>query len=35
MIQDLPLKLAENTPYYKHLGIKVVEAEGWVRKIEA
>jgi uncharacterized protein (TIGR00369 family) len=26
MIQDLPRKLAENTPYYKYLGIEVVEA---------
>lgn len=26
MIQDLPRKLAENTPYYKYLGIDVIEA---------
>jgi uncharacterized protein (TIGR00369 family) len=25
MIKDLQLKLAENTPYYKHLGIEIVE----------
>ena len=32
MIQDLPRKLAENTPYYKHLGIEVVEArEGYAK----
>jgi uncharacterized protein (TIGR00369 family) len=28
MIQDLPRELAEKTPYYKHLGIEVVEASG-------
>jgi uncharacterized protein (TIGR00369 family) len=33
MIQDLPLKLAENTPYYKHLGIKVVEARDGYAKL--
>jgi uncharacterized protein (TIGR00369 family) len=32
MIQDLPRKLAENTPYYKYLGIEVVEASnGYAR----
>jgi uncharacterized protein (TIGR00369 family) len=32
MILDLPLQLAEQSPYYKHLGITIVEAnEGYAK----
>ena len=32
MILDLPLQLAEQSPYYKHLGITIVEAcEGYTK----
>ena len=32
MILDLPLQLAEQSPYYKHLGITIVEArEGFAK----
>jgi uncharacterized protein (TIGR00369 family) len=33
MIQDLPRKLAKNTPYYEYLGIKVVEADEGFAKL--
>jgi len=33
MIQELPRRLAENTPYYKHLGIEVVEASNGYAKL--
>ena len=33
MIQDLPKKLAEKTPYYKYLGIEVVEASDGYAKL--
>ena len=34
MILDLPLRLAEQSPYYKHLGITIVEASEGFAKLQ-